>query len=154
MEGLPSVCFRNPVSAEGSKKSGNESFWPCVRIFAPCLKSANTWGEPLGSAPESIPAAPCMCFPFCWQKFLKHAPSCGDSGSSYILTTLAVPGRHISETCPITWRFRLIRYLNPSPSFGDSGSSYILNTPPDLASPVHHHHHHHHIQTRSLIYLK
>ena len=37
-----------------------------MRIFAPCLKSSNTWGEPFGSGPESIPAVRvCVCVSLC-----------------------------------------------------------------------------------------
>ena len=87
-------------------------------------------GEPIGSGPDSVSAAPgcvggcvCVCFSFCWHIFK-------------FLNTLAVPGHHISKTCPVAWRFRFILYLKHGPSFGDSRSSYILNMPLDLASAV------------------
>ena len=88
--------------------------------------------------------------------YLKHTPSLGDSGSTYILNTppphLVLPLHHMSST-PLLWPFRLIIHhkhapsfgvsgssyiLNMPPSFGHSGSSYIINTPPHLAIPDHH----------------
>ena len=64
---------------------------------------------------------------------VKHAPSFGGSGSSYLLNT------------PLHWRFRLIikktiyiYICQARTSCGDIGSSNMLNTPPPLAITVHH----------------
>ena len=63
--------------------------------------------------------------------YLKHAPSSGDSGSSYTLKHAPSFGDSgSSNTHPFMWGFRFIIYR------GDSGSSYIVNMPPHLAIPV------------------
>ena len=67
---------------------------------------------------------------------LKHAPSFGDSGSSYILNVATslddCDSSYISNT-PLVW-FSRSSYLLSTPS----GSSYMFNTPPHMAIPVHH----------------
>ena len=101
-----------------------------------------------------ITEAPSLIRWFQFIIYLEHAPSFGDSGSSYNLNTsppppsfgdsgsshmfntthhLAVPVHHITEAPSLIRWFQFIIYLEHAPSFGDSGSSYNLNnSPPPL----------------------
>ena len=98
-----------------------------------------------------ITEAPSLIRWFQFIIYLEHAPSFGDSGSSYNLNTsppppsfgdsgsshmfntthhLAVPVHHITEAPSLIRWFQFIIYLEHAPSFGDSGSSYNLNNSP------------------------
>ena len=73
---------------------------------------------------------------------LKHALSCGDSGSSYILnmpTSLDdCDSCYILNTPPHVAIPVHPYMLSTPPSLGDSSYSYMFNTPPHMALPVHH----------------
>ena len=73
--------------------------------------------------------------------YLQHAPSFGDSGSSYVLNTAPSFGdsgsSYVVNTPPSFGDSVFIIYLKHAPSSCDSGSSHILNTPPHLAILVH-----------------
>ena len=51
---------------------------------------------------------------------------------------LAIPVRHISQTRPLVWGFRLILYILNTPPQLPTPVHHILNTRPHLAIPVHH----------------
>ena len=64
--------------------------------------------------------------------YLKHTPSCGGSGSPYILNTpppyLVISVHHMWQTRSVIGGFRVILYLKHAFSFGDIDQSYISNT--------------------------